>query len=164
MIVAMSANGVIGLNGKIPWHIKEDLSFFQLQTIASTVIMGRKTFESIGKPLIHRDNIIISSTLEPSSEYMVARTSEEALEIAKRFEPSSIWICGGASIYRDFLDIVDDIYITRVDCIVHDEDLSKLTKFPEDRLDYSRFYQSDLGSFYDEENGYHYKRFKYTRI
>ena len=64
IIVAMANNGVIGLDGKLPWHIPMDLVYFKTQTIGHSVIMGRKTFESIGKPLPNRRNIIITRNLE----------------------------------------------------------------------------------------------------
>lgn len=111
-VVAVSRNGVIGKDGKLPWHFSADLKFFKNLTTGHTVIMGRKTFDSIGKPLPNRRNIVISRSAPasvPGVEF--AAGIEEAVKLAQE---GDTFIIGGASIYKETLDLVDGIYLTQI--------------------------------------------------
>ena len=111
-VVAVSQNGVIGKDGKLPWHFSSDLQFFKKLTTGHTVIMGRKTFDSIGKALPNRENIVISRERHsPVAGVEFATSVKAALEHAKKGE---IFIIGGASIYGETLPLVDGIYLTRI--------------------------------------------------
>lgn len=114
IIVAMGTNRVIGNKGQLPWHLPEDLQRFQRLTMGYPLIMGRRTFESIGRPLPGRQMIILSR--DPS--YKVAGCDvvsgvEAALQLAKSAE--ELFICGGAEIYQQTLSLAERIYLTELD-------------------------------------------------
>lgn len=124
IIVAMAKNRVIGDKNKMLWHLPEDLKFFARTTKGHTVIMGRKTFESIGKALPKRQNIIISKSLKITPDNTeLANTPEKAIELAKSNE---VFIIGGGEIYKLFLEKAQKLYLTFVDIEIDGE-----TKFPE---------------------------------
>lgn len=116
IIVACAENGVIGNMGNIPWHISEDFKRFKELTTGHTLIMGAKTFTSIGKPLPNRRNIIVTHghNLLPAGEFEIALSIEEAVKLAGNDE--KVFICGGESIYKQFLDneMCDTVYLTVV--------------------------------------------------
>lgn len=109
-------NRAIGKGNKLLWHIPEDLKHFKNLTASHAVIMGQRTFEPFGKPLPNRTNIIISnnSDFNPRN-VIVARSINESLEKAKEIEKEEIFICGGGSIYRQFMPLADKLYLTIVE-------------------------------------------------
>lgn len=111
-VVAVSENDVIGKDGKLPWHFPADLKFFKNLTTGHTVIMGRKTFDSIGKALPNRRNIVVSRQAHAPVEGVEFVSSiETALEKAG---PQDVFIIGGASIYEATLGRVEGIYLTHI--------------------------------------------------
>lgn len=112
IIAAMSQNGVIGINGKLPWSLSEDLKRFKKLTLENTVVMGRKTFESIGYPLPQRENIILTrqNNYNPR-EVLTARSLEEAINISTK---DKIFIIGGSEVYDKAIPIADKMEITEV--------------------------------------------------
>ena len=113
-IVAASANNVIGVQNKLPWNIPEDLKFFRDKTRGHTVIMGRKTFESLGSPLPKRLNIVISRS-QNFKGVLMASTIDEAIKKAQKEESANeIFIIGGGEIYKQSLNKVQKIYLTRI--------------------------------------------------
>ena len=111
-IVAMAENRVIGKDNRLPWHFPEDLKRFKQLTIGNTLIMGRKTYESIGKPLPGRENFVVShSTFENKEHLKFFKSVEDALN-AVRTEKT--FIIGGAEIFRQTINSVDGIYLTLV--------------------------------------------------
>lgn len=124
LIAAMGENRVIGNKGKIPWHIPEDFKRFKSLTLGHPVIMGRKTFESIGKPLPKRTNIVVTrnTSFTPRGwneatpkELAVVHTLEKALEMAKKSPGcEEMFIIGGAQIYKQALPLADKLYLTIV--------------------------------------------------
>jgi dihydrofolate reductase len=115
LVVAAAKNGVIGKDGKLPWRIPEDLKHFKRVTLGHAVIMGRKTWESIGKPLVERRNIVVTrdSTLQiPGVE--VVTSIDDALERAREHDEEPR-VIGGAEIYRLTLPLATRIYLTEVD-------------------------------------------------
>ena len=130
-IAAMSENRAIGRDGDLPWHIPEDLKHFKRMTTGKPVIMGRKTFESIGsKPLPKRLNIIVSRHDVPGEGFTSTRTIEEAITLAKEQATkdgvNEIMICGGAQIYELAMRMTDRLYLT----IVHQHVADGDTFFP----------------------------------
>lgn len=113
LIAAVADNNVIGNNGKLPWHIPDDFKLFKDNTSGNTVVMGRRTFESIGRPLPNRNNIVVSSTLGEQEGITVCKTLDEALEKARKFE-KKIFIIGGARMYKEAMPIADKLYISHV--------------------------------------------------
>lgn len=122
IIVAAAKNGVIGNNNQLPWHLPQDLKYFKSVTLGKPVIMGRKTYESIGRPLPGRTNIVVTRSSDWQADGVVVVNSlEQALSEAHRVIESSAlpateaMVIGGAEIYRSALPLVDRIYLTRVD-------------------------------------------------
>lgn len=115
IIVAVSENGVIGLNNQLIWRLPDDLKRFKQLTLGHPMIMGRKTFESIGKPLPGRQSIIITRDKNFSFEgTLVVHTLEEAIEAAKQTGTDEAFIVGGGEIYRQVQPLCDKLYITEV--------------------------------------------------
>ena len=136
IIVAIAQNGTIGDKNALLWHIKEDMRFFRTTTSGHPVIMGRKTFESLGsKPLPKRTNIVITRAEREFEGALTAHSLEEAIRMAG--DDEEIFIMGGAQIYREALSVVDRMYITHVEC-----DYEGDTSFPE--VDYSQWKLVDV--------------------
>lgn len=112
IIVAMNKAGVIGDNGELPWDIPADLKHFRNLTINSTVVMGRKTFQSLGgKPLPSRRNIVLSKTLnKDTSGVEVYRGISDVLDL----KLSSVWVIGGVEVYRQLLPFSNNMHVTWV--------------------------------------------------
>ena len=143
LVVAHSKNRVIGKDGKIPWDIKEDKQRFKAITSNHVVVMGRRTYEEIGRPLPNRINVIVSNTkvYEGDNLYTVKSLSE-AIE---RFKDHDIYIAGGSRLYQEALDIVDVMYITEVDVLIDGD-----TYFPE--FDETKFIKIVENEYQDEIN------------
>ncbi len=112
LIVAYDKNRVIGKNGKIPWNIKNEQKRFRELTLGNTVIMGRKTYEEIGRPLPDRHTIVISKTsIFDEENCRTARSLDEAIKMAR----GDIFISGGAALYAEALPLCKKLYITEID-------------------------------------------------
>lgn len=119
LVVAMAKNRVIGLDGGLPWHISSDLKFFRATTMGKPMIMGRKTYESIGKPLDGRDNIVVTRNTDFAAPgILVAGDMDAALDIARDKARArgvdEIAVIGGAEIYAQTLPLADVIVLTEV--------------------------------------------------
>lgn len=119
IIVAVAENGVIGRNNALPWHLPEDLRYFKRVTMGKPVLMGRKTFDSIGRPLPGRTNIVITRNPAFRAEGVeVASSLEAAIKLAERIAlvdgAEEAVVIGGAEIYRAALRVADRLYITEV--------------------------------------------------
>lgn len=129
IICAVSSNGVIGLNGSIPWHYSDDLKHFKKMTLDSTIIMGRHTFKSLGnKPLPNRKNIVVSGVLLDKTQKDVdfVFSIKEALDLADK--EKNIWFIGGHSIYQEGMLYADEIHLTVVPDIIDNN--VPVVKFP----------------------------------
>lgn len=114
LIVAASANGVIGTAGGLPWHLPDDFRYFRQTTMGSPVIMGRRTRESIGRALPGRRNIVLTRSRDYSADgAVVAGSVDEALAAAG--DADEVFVIGGGEIYSLFLDRAARVYLTRVD-------------------------------------------------
>jgi len=156
LIFAIGKNNAIGYNNKLPWYLPADFAYFKRVTMGRPVIMGRKTFESIGKPLPGRINIVITRSTSFSRDgCIVVDSVDKAIEYTKDKET---FIIGGLEIYRSFLPLADKLYITEID-----EDFEADTFFPE--IDYSRWklVESRPG-VKDEKNLFDYKFLVYEAI
>ncbi len=125
IIAAVAKNNVIGKNGELPWELPKDMENFKRLTSGNTVVMGRKTFESIGRPLPNRNNVVVSRSMEDREDVDVCRGIEEALETAKDYG-EDIFIIGGQSIYEQTIDKADVMFISHVKMEVDGD-----TYFPE---------------------------------
>ena len=113
IIAAVSENGIIGSGNAMPWHIKEDFKRFKTLTTGHPVIMGRKTFESLGRPLPNRTNIIVTRNKSfIINDCLTASSIEEAINMCNHEE--EIFIIGGGEIYRQAMPMADKIYLTLI--------------------------------------------------
>lgn len=119
LIVAKSLNNVIGKNNALPWHLKDDLQNFKKVTSGHHILMGRKTFESIGKALPGRVSLVVSNEPKPVSENVIWFNSIfRAIKHAERNGETELFIIGGAKIYKYALSLVDRIYLTEINAEV----------------------------------------------
>lgn len=115
IIAAIGSNKELGKNNKLLWHIPEDLRRFQKTTLGHPVIMGRMTFESLGKPLPGRINIIITRDITYQKEgCFITHSLEEAINLAKKKDKKEIFIIGGGQIYEQGIKLADKLYLTVV--------------------------------------------------
>ena len=120
-LVALSNNFVIGVNNDLPWKLKNDLQHFSAYTQNKAIVMGRKTFESIGRPLPNRKNIVISSSLESQESLEVVPNLNQAIEVASQWNKDNsaeeeIVLIGGGYVFEESKNIVNKLVLTRVDC------------------------------------------------
>ncbi|CCH89735.1 Dihydrofolate reductase [Modestobacter italicus] len=114
LVWAQAAGGVIGADGALPWHLPEDLRLFRALTLGSTVVMGRRTWESLPprvRPLPGRRNVVLSSTLDPADAGVeVARSVDDVLAL-----DGDVWVIGGGEVYAALLPHADEVVVTEVD-------------------------------------------------
>lgn len=158
-IVAISSNNVIGKDNELPWYLPADLKYFKKTTLGHPVIMGRKSYESIGRPLPKRTNIIM--TRDPyyiSSNILVTHSMEEAISLAEGMDNDEVFIIGGAMIYKSSLPYLSRMYITEVHT-----DIEGDTFFPEWSQEEWRLVSEDHHAA-DEKNEFDYAFKIYERI
>lgn len=114
LIWAMDENRVIGRNNKLPWHLPEDLKFFKRVTMGHPIAMGRKTYESIGKPLPGRENIIITRDSHYKKEGCTVLHSIDELREYADEKDTEVFVIGGAEIFKDILPFADRLYLTKI--------------------------------------------------
>lgn len=119
LVVAASENNVIGKDNKLLWHLPNDLKFFKNTTWGMPVIMGRKTYDSMGKPLIGRHNIVITRQTDwEAKDVTVVSSLEEAIEAVQQTDALEGYIIGGGQVYEQSIQLADKIYLTRVHTVV----------------------------------------------
>ena len=121
LISAVDKNLAIGKDGKIPWYIKEDLQYFQKNTLNTAMIMGRSTFDSIGKPLPNRQNIVMTRSPASREGVIEVLDAESAIKEAKRAS-NKISIIGGERIYKEFLPLANKLLITEIEIEIEKPD------------------------------------------
>ena len=120
-VVALSNNNVIGVDNDLPWNLRTDLNHFKEYTTNKIILMGRKTYESIGRPLPNRINYIVSNTIKDLDGASIFESTEDALESAKEVcnmdeNYDEIVIIGGGYLFRDTLSVTNKLVLTNVDC------------------------------------------------
>lgn len=113
LVAALARNRGIGRAGALPWHLPDDLRHFKALTLDQVVVMGRKTFESIGRPLPRRRNLVLSRTLPAPAGCEVVRSVDEALAAAR--ETGALFVIGGGDVYAAFLPVATRLELTHVD-------------------------------------------------
>ena len=158
-IVAISTNRAIGKDNDLVCHLPGDMKFFRLTTTGHHIIMGRKNYESIGRPLPKRTNVIISRDANYKAEGCITVTSiEAALELAKQNSETEAFIIGGGQIYAQSLELCDTVYLTQIH-----QTLEGDTFYPE--LDTNTWKQvSEEKHSQDEKNKFDYSFLKFERI
>ena len=158
IIVAISDNNAIGKNNELLWHISEDLRFFRRTTLGWPVIMGRKTFESIGRALPGRVNVVISRSFTTGEDVEVVGSLEEAFATAESTNLEKCFVMGGGQIYAQALEHADRLVVTHVHTVIEDAD----TFFPPiDPQVWAVAQRSEL--FTDEETGYTFEFVEYIK-
>ena len=120
-LVALSHTSVIGVNNDLPWKLKRDLQHFSAYTQKKAMVMGRKTFESIGRPLPNRQNIVISSSLNSMDGIEIVRSLDEGIEAARHWNlkhqiADEVVLIGGGHVFKESMLMVNKLVLTRVDC------------------------------------------------
>jgi dihydrofolate reductase len=155
IIVAFTDSNIIGKNNKMPWKLSDDLKRFKAITTGHTVVMGRRTYESLGKPLPKRKNIVLTSIPESIIDCVTADSLKDAIDISEN--EIELFIIGGGSVYKQALPIADRLYLTKIHANVEGD-----TKFPE--IDYSEWeetFREDHKA--DAKNEYDYSFINYER-
>jgi dihydrofolate reductase len=153
LITAIGLNHEIGFDNKLPWNSPSDLKNFKELTQNSIIIMGRKTFDSIGKPLPNRDNYIFSNSVKSIAGCKVI-TSFDDVDLNSNKE---VFIIGGVSIYETFLNLVDRMFITEIDCIADGD--AYFPKFDENKWEKKLISKH----FENESNEYNFEIYEYTK-
>jgi dihydrofolate reductase len=155
-LVALSNNFVIGVNNELPWKLKKDLQHFSAYTQNKPIVMGRKTFESIGRPLPNRKNIVISSSLESQEGLEVVPNLNQAIEFASEWNKDNlageeIVLIGGGYVFEESKNIVNKLVLTRVECEINGD-----VFYPQ--IDLSDWKEMSQESFKrDSENEYDFR-------
>ena len=155
-LVALSNNFVIGVNNDLPWKLKKDLQHFSTYTQNKAIVMGRKTYESIGRPLPKRKNIVISSTLNAQEGIEIVSSLDQGIQLASQWnidnaKSEEIVLIGGGYVFEESKDMVNKLVLTRVECeIVGD------VFYPQINLDYWKKVSSEAFE-QDDENEYNFK-------
>ena len=141
------------MDNDLPWRLKKDLQHFSAYTQNKVIVMGRKTFESIGRPLPNRKNIVISSTISSTSEVQVVNSLEQAISEARNWNRENslveeIVLIGGGYIFKDSINLVNKLVLTRVDC-----DINGDVFYPSIDLDKWRMISNE-SFIQDEDNEY----------
>ena len=166
IIVAIADNNAIGRDNALLWHISEDLKFFRRTTSGHAVIMGRKTYESIGRPLPKRTNIVVSRGSDAPVGTLLAGSLEEAFNLAEAAvqamteapQPARWFVIGGGQIYAQALELADRLVVTHVHTVIENAD----TFFPD--IDPQQWKVDSRSELYvDEETGYSFEFVEYIR-
>lgn len=157
LIWAMDENRVIGSYNKLPWHLPEDLKFFKRVTMGHPIVMGRKTHESIGKPLPGRENVIITRDRQYRSEgCTVLYSIDELLDFASKTD-NEVFVIGGAEIFKEIISHADRLYLT----MIHHQ-FEGDTFFPTFHIDEWELESREMGEK-NEKNPYEYEFLIYKR-
>ncbi|AEN88050.1 dihydrofolate reductase [Priestia megaterium] len=157
LIVAMDQNRLIGKENDLPWRLPEDLKYFKRITTSHTIVMGRKTFESIGRPLPNRENVVLTRQKDYQQEGATVIHSVEELEALDAEKEDELFVIGGATLYEQTLDVANRLYITHIE-----ESFEGDTHFPAVNLSEWRVISKQQG-IKDEKNPYTYYFTVYER-
>ena len=158
LLFAMSSNRVIGKNQQLPWRLPKDLKFFKEKTTGHTIIMGRKTFESMNAPLPNRNNVLLTSrSIADPQGYQVIHSMDE-IQTMEASEPQTEWfVIGGEGVFREALTFADRIYMTYIDQVFEGDTF--FPDFNETEWEMTSRIQGEK----DEKNPYDYYFIQYDR-
>jgi dihydrofolate reductase len=152
-ITAMSLNRVIGAGNRIPWHLPEDFKWFKQMTTGQVIVMGRKTFESIGRPLPNRTTLVLTRSAEPIQGVQTISDLADIDPANPAFAGREIFICGGAQVYEQALPLCSDLYLTLVKRVVEGdrffppfEDRFELAEALEEQADFKILHYRERSS------------------
>lgn len=141
LIVAATLNGVIGKDNQMPWHLPADLAWFRQNTTGKPVIMGRKTFESIGRPLPKRINIVLSRKPYEYEGVIWKESLESALEAVK--ESEEIMLIGGGELFKQYLPYADKLYLTQIQADIDGDTFFPLLNWDEWEIEFEQYREKD---------------------
>ena len=155
-LVALSNNLVIGVNNDLPWKLKKDLQHFSAYTQNKAMVMGRKTFESIGRPLPNRKNIVISSTLSSQDGIEIVENLDFGIKAATKWnldnaKDNEVVLIGGGYVFEESKEIVNKLILTQVDCEIDGDVFYPQMNFSDWKRVSSEFYERD------DENEFNFK-------
>jgi dihydrofolate reductase len=155
-IWAQDENGLIGKDNSLPWHLPEDLKFFKNTTLGHPIVMGRKTYESIGRPLPGRENIILTGDISfEAAGCTVVSSVDDVLDKSKVEE---VFVTGGAAVFKSFMPYVDRLYVTRIHHVFNGD--TYFTAIPWDEF----ALESCTPGVKNEKNPYNYEFCLYNRL
>lgn len=161
-VVALSNNNVIGIDNKLPWNLKTDLKHFKEYTSNKIILMGRKTYDSIGRPLPNRLNFVVSTSVNKIEGATVFQSTQEGIDAAKQkcledHNYNEIVIIGGGYLFRETLEIANKLVFTKVDCEIEGD-----VYYPDVNLD-KWVEKSSMYFSKDSENDYDFVVKEYER-
>lgn len=170
LIVAVGSNNEIGIDNELPWKQSEDLKNFRKLTTGNVVIMGRKTYESIGKPLPNRFNIVLTSeakilnSINSDENLIFVSKISEMSEFTKNYDGNQLFVIGGAQIYNEFLktDLIEKIYLTKIITPIFKEIPENYVILPNFIENYNLIFESEL-LLENEKNQYPYQFLEYVK-
>lgn len=147
LIVAATQNHVIGKNNRMPWHLPADLAWFRRNTTGKPVIMGRKTFESIGRPLPERINIVLSRSPFGHEGVVWKDSMESAVDFVKDFD--EVMLIGGGELFKQYLPKADKIYLTQIRANIEGDTFFPVLNRNEWETEYEELHPADENNAYD---------------
>lgn len=147
LIVAVSRNNVIGKNNRLPWHLPADLAWFRQNTTGKPVIMGRKTFESIGRPLPKRTNIVLSRKPYEQAGIIWQSSLESAVDFVREFD--EVFLIGGGELFKQYLPKADKLYLTQIQADVEGDTFFPELNWNEWQVEFEEYRQADEHNRYD---------------
>ena len=147
LIVAITKNNVIGKDNQMPWHLPADLAWFRKNTTGKPVIMGRKTFESIGHPLPKRTNIVLSRTPYEHEGVIWKENFESAVDFVKEFD--EIMLIGGGELFKQYLPKADKLYLTQIQADIDGDTFFPEINCAEWNIEFEEYRQADEDNPYD---------------
>ncbi|MFU2079841.1 type 3 dihydrofolate reductase [Avibacterium endocarditidis] len=147
LIVAMTRNNVIGKDNQMPWHLPADLAWFRQNTQGKPVIMGRKTFESIGRPLPKRTNIVLSRSPFQHEGVIWKSDFESAVDFVKDFP--EIMLIGGGELFKQYLPIADKLYLTEIQAEIDGDTFFPKIDWTEWQIEFEQYRSADENNPYD---------------
>ena len=147
LIVAITKNNVIGKDNQMPWHLPADLAWFRKNTTGKPVIMGRKTFESIGHPLPKRTNIVLSRTPYEHEGVIWKENFESAVDFVKEFD--EIMLIGGGELFKQYLPKADKLYLTQIQADIDGDTFFPEINWAEWNIEFEEYHQADADNPYD---------------
>ena len=147
LIVATTKNNVIGKDNQMPWHLPADLAWFRKNTTGKPVIMGRKTFESIGRPLPKRTNIVLSRTPYEHEGVIWKNSFESAVDFVKEFD--EIMLIGGGELFKQYLPKADKLYLTQIQADIDGDTFFPEINWAEWNIEFEEYRQADADNPHD---------------
>ena len=147
LIVATTKNNVIGKDNQMPWHLPADLAWFRKNTTGKPVIMGRKTFESVGRPLRKRTNIVLSRTPYEHEGVIWKENFASAVDFVKEFD--EIMLIGGGELFKQYLPKVDKLYLTQIQADIDGDTFFPEINWSEWNIEFEEYRQADEDNPYD---------------